>query len=346
MSTAADFIRKHHLHAFPIRPNRKDPPWARNNLNLASADVATLKRYQQQARQRWPSGKLNWGCSVALSGLIVIDVDTKPGKNGAATMARFIWPRTLTVRTPSGGLHYYYRQTNAVRFRTSTCPLFGEEPDVDAPGYVLLPGSTLDGSGKNDTAGDYAVIDDAPIALAPDFLAEWLERGERERVEQVPLVELDLDINVDRQIHFLKHEAWPSRQGDHGEKTLFLVAAHLKDNGISRDMAIQLIEEHYNTPEHCEPCWNNGNDGDLADRLDVKVSNAYEYAKLRRPGAHTTEAEFGNDVEEFTDDAEPSPLHPSAVKERADLFVRDHYTVVNGKLYPKKGPAKGWRAKS
>jgi hypothetical protein len=100
---------------------------------------------------------------------------------------------------------------------------------------------------------------------------------------------------------------------------LFLVAAHLKDEGISRDMAIQLIEEHYNTPEHCEPCWNNGNDGDLADRLDVKVSNAYEYANLRRPGAHTTAAEFADD-----DDGDVSMWGPGySINENSEtIFTR------------------------
>ena len=106
----------------PLNRARKFPPWADNNLNLASADVPTLKRYQQEARQRWPTGTLNWGVSVALTGLIVIDSDEKPGKVGAATMARFIWPRTLTVRSPSGGRHLYYRQTNVVRFRDQQVP--------------------------------------------------------------------------------------------------------------------------------------------------------------------------------------------------------------------------------
>ena len=44
-----------------------------------------------------------------------------------------------------------------------------------------------------------------------------------------------------RAIHHLQHEAGRSVEGRGGEKTLFLVAGHLKDNGISRDMAHQLI---------------------------------------------------------------------------------------------------------
>jgi len=32
----------------------------------------------------------------------------------------------------------------------------------------------------------------------------------------------------------------------------------------------------------------------------------------------------------------PPVPHPSAVKARADKYVRDHYVVVNGRLYPKR----------
>ena len=327
-NTAGHFIVEHGLRAFPIKPGAKAPPWADNNLNLASADVPTLKRYQQEARRRWPTGALNWGVSVALTGLIVIDSDEKPGKVGAATMARFIWPRTLTVRSPSGGRHLYYRQTNVVRFVTSKCPLFGEGSDVDAPGYVLLPGSVLD------SGGEYVVIDDAPIALAPDFLAEYLTRAERSAVEQTPLIELDQDANVTRAIHHLRHEAERSVEGRGGEKTLLLVAGHLKDNGISRGMAHQLIAEHYNTPEHCDPLWNDG-DGETCDRLDVKIANAYEYLKHRRPGAHTAEAEFGDD-EEFAptpkQEAEDARIREANVKAQARTAkVRDNLTAFRRK---------------
>jgi hypothetical protein len=300
MTTGAAFIRAHNLRAFPIKSGRKKPPCFANNLNLATNDMARLKQWSRDPRWYAPGHPLNWGVSVALSGYVVIDVDEKPGKNGAATFERIGllhggWPRTLTVRSPSGGHHLYYRQTNAVRFVTGKQDIFGPESHIDAPGYVLTAGSVLDAS--NEYPGPYTIEDDAPIALAPDWLAGYLGHTERRSTDQTPVVELDQDINVEWAMHHLQHNAKVCIQGRGGEYTLLLLAGVLKDHGISEWMACQLLDESgYNAK--CQPPWNLGNDGELADRLGVKVANAYCYLKQVRPGAATAEADFGSDESE------------------------------------------------
>lgn len=312
MTKPGKFFKEHsEVHAFPIRAGQKHPPCFENNLNLATTNIKWLRRWYVHD---YPH--CNFGVSVALSGLIVLDVDTKPGKHGAASFARVCslhdwYPRkgltlprhnvaTLTVRTPSGGLHYYLRQTNVVRFLTGRQNIFGPDSGVDAPGYVLAPGSVLDAS--NDYPGDYTVIDEGdviggntPIANAPDWLGIYLQEARPEAVEQVPVVELDQIGHIAFAIDYLK-QATPAVQGRNGEHTLLMVAAALKDLGISRDMAVELLARYYN--DRCEPQWCIG-DGATADRLDVKVANAYAYLKHVQPGAMTAEALFGDDPEEF-----------------------------------------------
>lgn len=77
-------------------------------------------------------------------GLVVLDVDTKGGKAGPATLAALEarWgalPRTLTVSSPSGGTHLYFTHPGAFQ---SNVEALGPGLDVRAEGgYVRIPGS-------------------------------------------------------------------------------------------------------------------------------------------------------------------------------------------------------------
>jgi hypothetical protein len=117
------------------------------------------------------------------------------------------------------------------------------------------------------------------------------------------------------------------------------VAGNLKDHGISLDTAIDLIAEHYNP--RCEPPWNLG-DGELADRLDVKVSNAYRYLKYMRPGAATAEADFGDDA--AGDATDMDTLEAERVKSPAwkAWRRRQSYTKIDG-VWTRRHVEKKWR---
>jgi hypothetical protein len=223
---------------------------------------------------------------------MVVDIDTKPGKVGAQTLAGLEMlhgrlPRTLTVRSPSGGLHYYFTETGVVRHRLALGK-HGFGDDVDSPNYVLLPNCRLD------TGGQYIIVNDAPIAPAPDWFAEYLRKSDDAEVEQIPAVELDQEANIAWAVHFLTHDARPSIQGQNGEFALLMAAAALKDHGISQHKAIELLDKHYNVEGRCEPLWNVG-DGSVDDRLDIKVENAWRYLTKVRPGARTAQADFADD---------------------------------------------------
>jgi hypothetical protein len=73
-----------------------------------------------------------------------------------------------------------------------------------------------------------------------------------------------------------------------------MTAAMLKDIGVSKDRAIELLNEHYNVPDKCEPQWDVC-EGPTADRLDVKVENAWAYLNQTQPGSRSPQADFGDE---------------------------------------------------
>jgi hypothetical protein len=290
VKTALSALRKHpEWYLFQIAAGKKFPPLAENMLNDgirppgATNDPATVAK--------WDSA-FNVGIAPNASRLVFMDVDTKPGKKGAATLKALVekhgpLPKTLTVRTPSGGLHFWFSETPKVKHRFGR-NAFG--PDVDCPQYVLLPGSRADGGG-------YTVVDQSPIIPAPAWFAEYLIERESPATigdNTAPAVELDDPENIKRAIHYLRNDAKPSIHYQNGEYALLMTAAMLKDIGISEQTAVALLIKHYNVPGRCEPLWDVG-EGPTADRLDVKVHNAWAYLNQTQPGAHTAAADFGDD---------------------------------------------------
>jgi hypothetical protein len=83
-------------------------------------------------------------------GVMVLDVDNKPGKPGMASLELMQiehadLPPTMAVRTPSGGLHLYFRFPPHVTIRTAV-EAFAEYPGIDVRGdggYVVAPGAVL-----------------------------------------------------------------------------------------------------------------------------------------------------------------------------------------------------------
>lgn len=307
---------------FPVASGTKTgtpPQWqSTGNTNDASKTFVWRER-------------TNVGLALAKSRVIVLDCDTKPGKSGAKSLEQLQakhgpLPRTYRVRSGSGGLHYYFTATNEVR-PVKRNNAFGLH--LDSPGYVLIAGSVVDGKIYRTIREPNEQAD--PVAPAPAWFAEYLQQTVSADADQAPAIDFDKPENIKRAVHYLTHDAPHSIIGRNGEHTTLMVAATLKDMGISQHMTVELMAKYYNAK--CDPPWDFF-EGPIADRMDVKIGNAWRYLKKVQPGANTAEAEFGADP---VDDDVPVPkLHPSAVKARADKYVRDHYTVVNGVLYPKR----------
>jgi Bifunctional DNA primase/polymerase, N-terminal len=298
---ALDYLEKHFgtRYLFPIRYGEKSPPLIPENLKNASNDPEQIEAWGK----RWPT--CNWGVALKKSNLFVVDVDTKPGKVGRDTYDAHAlandWPETETVRTPSGGLHYYHEGEH--RFALGE---YGFGRDIDCPNYVLIPGCALrDGT-------SYEAINELPAVAAPQWFYDVLGTAKKDKIENAADVVVDLDKpeNVEWARDFLQNDAPLSIEGQGGEQQTLKVAMALRDRGISEPFAVELMLEEYN--ERCEPPWDR-------DGLEQKISNAYEYASLSAMGGRTAEADFMDDPPEpFTPQGNPDMIAEQVTQRKQD----------------------------
>ena len=155
---------------FPCQPNKK--PLTAHGFEDATTDPKRINMWWT----RWPSALIGMPCGPS-TGVFVVDVDRLEAL-GELTSEM---PETLTVRTPRGGLHFYFKHVAGVTNRTGTLPagidIRGEG------GYAIVPPS----------AG-YKVERRAPIADAPEWLLETVrEKPAREARQPRPGVKVDIE---------------------------------------------------------------------------------------------------------------------------------------------------------
>lgn len=186
-------------HVFPLRPGSKRPAGHPEDRCPGTGRCAGGHRtWEQRAttdpdkiRAAWTHAPYGIGVATGPSALCVLDLDTlKPGEDvpqrWAAAGARSgedvlavvadeageeLPGDTLTVRTPSGGLHLYYRVPGDVTLRNTSGDRgtgLGWKVDTRAwGGYVVGPGTVTD-------AGRYAFLWDGAVAELPGWLVERL----------------------------------------------------------------------------------------------------------------------------------------------------------------------------
>ncbi|MGW4058665.1 bifunctional DNA primase/polymerase [Amycolatopsis sp. NPDC004747] len=186
-------------HVFPLRPGSKRPAGHAEDRCPGTGRCAGGHRtWEQRAttdpgkiRAAWTHAPYGIGIATGPSGLCVIDLDTlKPGEavpqRWAAAGARCgedvlavlaaeagqeLPGDTLTVRTPSGGLHLYYRVPGDTTLRNTSGDRgqgLGWKVDTRAwGGYVVGPG-TLSGTGR------YGYVWDGSVAELPGWLVDRL----------------------------------------------------------------------------------------------------------------------------------------------------------------------------
>lgn len=158
------------LRTFPARPMRKvgswnKPPYISGWQSLATTHSTRINRWWDQFPDAIPA--------IPCDKIIVLDADRhKGGSDGVGALTRLIeehreWPRPPVVRTPGGGLHFYFQQTDPpLGNRIGTLP---DGLDVRGTGgYIIGPGAML-------PDGTCWRIDNSQPYEIPR-LPSWLER--------------------------------------------------------------------------------------------------------------------------------------------------------------------------
>lgn len=238
---------------FPLKPGQKIPAFA------GWQDQATSN--PERARDLWSEAlsgdPLDFNIGIATgAGLLVLDVDNKDGKHGsnsveALELRNDDLPPTLAVITPTGGEHRYFRVSSESWVRNSVGAL-GEGIDIKGDGgYVVAPGSVIDGV-------PYVVADDAPIATAPSWFAAIVAAVRPPpRPHGLQAVSpLDREDAVARARVYLRTQAPMAIQGDGGRLATIKVIQKMGDMGMSPTGAALLLTEPGGwNDENADPSW-------------------------------------------------------------------------------------------
>lgn len=271
--TTKAFTQKHELarryaemglYIFPVCPNEKIP------LHMGGHKSATIDIHQID---KWWTDcpDANIGASPSDSGHCVIDIDVKHGIDGEKSLRSLesIYrkaPKTLVVTTPAGGRHLWFKG-----YLPSTVKKLGAGLDTRGKGgYVLMPGSVVDGQ-------EYTgVVDLSEVADIPDWVLTQIRAREKQPAEGNPDL-IDAPWNLKRAESYLKNLVKFGEvavEGQGGNALTYQVAATLCDLGASEESAIELILENWNP--HCEPPWD---PEELHDATYSPIRHAFQYAQ-------------------------------------------------------------------
>jgi hypothetical protein len=148
---------------FPLQPNGKQP-LTDHGFKDASRDPETIRQWWT----KWPDANVGI-VTGKVSGVVVLDVDRKHGVDGVVSMAELEIPKTLTIRTPSGGFHLFFKAPSG----TIVPRRIGVKPGLDIlgeGGYVVAAGSWVNGS-------SYEIARNLPIAECPECLINLAQRA-------------------------------------------------------------------------------------------------------------------------------------------------------------------------
>ncbi|MBT3275166.1 MAG: hypothetical protein HN368_18575, partial [Spirochaetales bacterium] len=214
IKNAKQFIEQH-ISIFPQGKNKK--PLIKDWPNLATTETEQLNEWGE----RFPTA--NWAALCGKqSDIFVIDIDVKNNQPGIESWKDFVngyeddRVKTLTVRTGSGGQHLYFKWDESLDFT--------KIPDL-LPGVEVIGNrqcATLPGSLYSD-GREYRVIDDNPIATAPDWLLEAIRKHTAK-----PKTKIETSGSIQ-----------PGERND----TLFRLASRYRALGLSRDAIVEKLHQ-------------------------------------------------------------------------------------------------------
>lgn len=228
---------------FPVQANDKKPyPFLRNDANQRGFYIATTNEEQIASWERMYRGS-NWALRTGTaSGCWVLDIDVKNGAKGEESFFALLgdhkdFPDTLAVKTPSGGMHYYFEMEPGVRTIINGGKFGGLDVRADG-GYVLIPPSTING-------GAYEYLNDKKILKAPAWLKEELfpykpKKQDGETVERIP----QSDYRSESLAKYLLEKYIPKAIKGMRNQVLMDMLCQMRDNIIPSNIAEDMAREY------------------------------------------------------------------------------------------------------
>lgn len=268
------------FYVFPLRPNSKLPA-IDDFPNRATRDPEQIKKFWVDPVMDFEQ-PYNIGISTTKyngsQALIVVDVDNKGTKKGDEELLKlelegYEFLETATQVTPTGGQHLVYRTKAPITQGTNK---LGVGLDIRSKGgYIVGHGSVIDGKPYIWKSAS------TPVAECPQWIIEKCGRQiDKTELESGP-VQVDPAAARRRALTYLE-TAPVSIEGQGGDETAFKVCAKLKDMGVAREDALDILTEGW--VDRCEPPWS-------PEELRRKIDNAYNYGQNTQ-GVRAPEADF------------------------------------------------------
>lgn len=282
----------------------------------------------EQARDwwvQWPDAVV--GILTKNSGLLVIDLDLhNEDADGILSWQQILdaynggeMPQTFTVRTPTGGMHLYFNNSDP-RLKNSASKL---GPGIDTRGAGDKKGGLIYGPGSARFDGQYEVENDVPVIDLPKWLADLLAPVEAERnpVADVWASDPTRRFTLDQAREFcVKYGLEPLVAAQNGARNNTLniaakVMGHFGPDFWPREFAEQKLREVCEQIGYVE-----------VDEIEATIRSGLEavdwMATLVTPEAAEVEREsrFDRDVAEL--------VHKKKVAKRAEQVLRAETTKI------------------
>lgn len=248
---------------FPCGENKA--PLTAGGFKDATTDPARIRAWWGECPDA------NIGFSPGDVGLVAVDCD--PGYDAEFISA--LPPTALSQQTPRG-FHLFYQLNHGEAVKPSVGKV-AKGVDIRSGGsYVILAPSR---TGK----GVYRWREEGRPAFRPQCLVDSGKLAMTAADRNEALIEVDLPENVAAAVRWL--QGFPvfgldsgadiAVEGAGGDARAVATAAMLRSLGVSGELALQLMLEHWNP--RCDPPWA----GDELDHLALKVANGYAHANGR-----------------------------------------------------------------
>ena len=209
--------------AIPLEPG--------TNLPLKDCSFKRDRRLASEFRDK------DHGILMHINSLVVVDIDTKNGKDGYESLKELghSLPRTFTVSSPSGqGKHFYYTYPEAKNIHGSTKTI---APGVDikiGSGYVASPLANP----------KYRIITDIEMRPCPDWLWNLLLHTEKSVYDHASQPSSEAKLAEDDIIGYLT-TCQAVSQGERSNR-MYYVACEVMRSGYSVDATAELLINHFN----------------------------------------------------------------------------------------------------